>query len=197
MKSSKVVHHRGYDGNNFSNVEKELENLRTFIPSDTVDDGVPDVDTIPFYDASEEASGSLVPANGLEISGTDLQATTNLRTTGIVADLNAGGIELGTGVLAWLTVPFACTITRVTATADQTGSIVVDIWKDTYANYPPTDADSITASAPVTISAGTKSDDTTLTGWTKTIAAGDVLMFNVDSVADIEHLVIVLYVTKT
>lgn len=69
--------------------------------------------------------------------------------------------------------------------------------KDTYANYPPVDADSITASAPVTISSATKSQDSTLTGWTTSISAGDVLGFNVDSITTCQRVTIALKVTKT
>lgn len=94
-------------------------------------------------------------------------------------------------------VPFACTITNVTVTLDQTGSIVLDIWKDTYANYPPTIADTITASAKPTISAGVKYTDSTLTGWTKTLAAGDWLLFNVDSVSDATGFTCAFTVTRT
>ncbi|GAI37997.1 unnamed protein product [marine sediment metagenome] len=81
--------------------------------------------------------------------------------------------------------------------ADQTGSIVVDIWKDTYANFPPTDADSITASAPPTISTAQKSQDSTLAGWTTSIAAGDILAFNVDSCTTITRVTISLKVAKS
>ena len=115
----------------------------------------------------------------------------------IVADIDGSGAEIETGLKAWVQVPFSGTITSATALADQTGSIVVDIWKDTFSNYPPTNADSITASAPVTISSAIKSEDTALTGWTKDITAGDVLAFNVDSVTDIEHVVISLAINKT
>jgi hypothetical protein len=94
-------------------------------------------------------------------------------------------------------VPFDCTITGVTLLADTSGSVVIDIWKDTYANFPPTDADSIVAGANPLISAATKSTDTTLTGWTKTLAAGDVLRFNVDSVATITRVSLALAVTRT
>jgi len=81
--------------------------------------------------------------------------------------------------------------------ADQSGSIVIDIWKDTYDNFPPTDADSITASAPPTLSSAQKSTDTTLTGWTTTFAAGDLLAFNVDSVTDIERATLSLKIRRT
>ena len=80
--------------------------------------------------------------------------------------------------------------------ADQTGSIVVDIWKDTYANFPPTDADSITASATPTLSSAIKAQNNTLTGWTTSIVAGDILRFNVDSATTVQRVSIILQVRK-
>lgn len=103
------------------------------------------------------------------------------RTFGVV--LVGSGSAPATGIHGDVTIPYACTITRVSLLADQTGSIVVDLWKDTYANYPPTDADSITASAPPTLSSAVKGEDVTLTGWTTAVAAGDIIRFNVDSAA--------------
>jgi len=77
------------------------------------------------------------------------------------------------------------------------GDIVVDIWKDSYADFPPVDADSITASTPPTLSSADKSQDTTLTGWTTALSAGDVLRFNVDSVATITQATLYLALTRT
>lgn len=111
--------------------------------------------------------------------------------------IDGGGSVITTGEKGHLVVPFACTITRVEMEADQSGSIVVDIWKDTYANFPPTDADSITASAPPTISSGVKDEDETLTGWTTALAAGDILAFNVDSITTCERVTVALKVRKT
>lgn len=117
--------------------------------------------------------------------------------TAIPFVIDGGGSAITTGEKGHLEIPFACTIERVTMMADQSGSIVVDIWKDTYANSPPTDADSITASAPPTISSAQKSQDSTLTGWTTSIAAGDFLAFNVDSCSTITRVTLSLKVTKT
>lgn len=108
--------------------------------------------------------------------------------------IDGGGAEIALGIHGDLEIPFACTIKRVTMLADQTGSIVVDIWMEDYADYPPTDADSITASAEPTITTATKSQDATLTGWTKSIPAGETLRYNVDSVTDIERVTISLWV---
>ena len=95
---------------------------------------------------------------------------------------------IAVGTRAWVRVPVAGTITKVTMTAEPSGSAVVDIWKDTYANFPPTIADTITAAAKPTISAAVKSENSTLTGWTTSVAAGDILMFNVDSCSTITRL---------
>jgi len=111
--------------------------------------------------------------------------------------IDGGGSAITTGQKGHLEIPFACTIKQVTMLADQSGSIVVDIWKDTYASFPPTDADSITASAPPTISASQKSQDSTLTGWTKSISSGDILAFNVDSCSTITRVTISLKVERS
>lgn len=111
--------------------------------------------------------------------------------------IDGGGSAITTGIKGDLEVPFNCTINSVTLLADQTGSIVIDIWKDTYANYPPVDADSITASAVPTISANLKAQDNTLTGWTTSITAGQTLRFNVDSASTITRVTVSLKVTKS
>ncbi len=136
-------------------------------------------------------------ANGLE-GRTYAELVTDLTlSSGINFIIDGGGDAITTGIKGDVEVPFACTITQVTMLADQSGSIVVDIWKDTYANFPPTDADSITAAAVPTISAAVKSQDSTLSGWTTSVTAGDILRFNVDSVATCERVTISLKVTRT
>lgn len=115
----------------------------------------------------------------------------------ICFDIDGGGTEPDTGLRCWARAPFAGTIISARALADQTGSVVIDIWKDTYGNFPPTNADSITASAPVTISAGVKSENTALTGWTTEIAEGDILAANIDSISTITHVLVELVVAKS
>ena len=120
---------------------------------------------------------------------------TKIATIAFIID--GAGSAITTGQKGHLEIPFACTIQRVTMLADISGSIVVDIWKDIYANFPPADADSITASAPPTIATAQKAQDSTLTGWTKSIAAGDILAFNVDSITTITRVTISLKVAKS
>lgn len=100
-----------------------------------------------------------------------------------------GGAVLSTGIAGAIHIPFNYTIQQWTLGSldGTTGSIVIDIWKDTYANFPPTVADSITASAKPTISSAVKGQSSTLTGWTTTISGGDSwLFFNIDSVTSLK-----------
>ena len=76
------------------------------------------------------------------------------------------------------------------------GDIVVNIWKSTYADFPPVVGGKITADAPPTLDGAQKSQDATLTGWTKTINAGDILAFNVDSAATVTRVTLALKVKK-
>ena len=115
----------------------------------------------------------------------------------IACVFDGNGAALVVGTKAYVRIPQAGTITKVTMLADVSGSAVVDVWKDTYANYPPTVADTITASAKPAISSATKSEDATLTGWTLSIAAGDVIAFNLDSCTTITRLTVEIEFTAS
>ncbi len=113
--------------------------------------------------------------------------------------IDGGGSAITTGVKGYIQIPYDCTINANTIVADVAGAIVIDVWKDTYANFPPVVGDSITASAPPTIAATNQSStDSTLTGWGvgKTCLAGDVLGFNVVSCTTITRATLTLKVTK-
>lgn len=125
----------------------------------------------------------------------NLTTAQKTRTIGITID--GGGSAITTGQKGYRSFPVAGTITRARLLADQSGSAVVDVWKDIFANYPPTVADTITASAKPTLSAQDHSEDTTLTGWTTAVAAGDVFGFNVDSASTITRLVLELTIVVT
>lgn len=114
------------------------------------------------------------------------------------AVIDGGGSAITTGVKGDIgPFPFDCEIAEVTCLLDQSGSIVIDVWKDTYANYPPVDGDSITASAPITVTTAVKSQDATLTGWTKAISAGQTLRLNVDSITAAQRATVTFKLRKT
>ena len=119
----------------------------------------------------------------------------------IVASIDGGESAITTGVKSRITIPFNCTITDYQIIVDTSSTTTVDIWKSSYADYDggathPVDADSITASAPVAITAATKAQDATLTGWTTALVKGDVLFFNVDANNNAIKVQINLHVIK-
>ncbi len=166
-------------------------------------------------------TGATLTAHGVLMGGTTTIAASSAGTAGQVfksggasadgayADdldsltfvIDGGGSTITTGVKGDLEIPFACTIVRATLLADQSGSIVVDIFKCTYAQFDdsthPVSGDKITASAPPTISSATKAQDSTLTGWTTAITAGDILRFNVNSVSTCQRVTLSLKVKKS
>lgn len=110
--------------------------------------------------------------------------------------IDGGGGAISTGQKGHLTVPFDCVVTGWTILANASGSIVVDIWKDTYANFPPTVADTIAGSEKPTLSSAQKNQDLSLSTWTTTLAAGDVLAYNVDSATTVQRVTVILHVTR-
>lgn len=112
--------------------------------------------------------------------------------------IDGGGAVIATGEQGHLEVPFDCEIQSVKLLGDRTGAIKVDIWKDTYANFPPTNADTITGGNEPEITAGNrKYQDATLTGWTTSLSKGDILAYNVDSITTILRVIVTLKVNKT
>ena len=133
----------------------------------------------------------------MQIDG-DLTVTGDILESGnIQFGINGGGSSITTGVKGFIQVPWNCTITSVTLLSDVSTTTTVDIWVDTLANYPPTDADSITAAAVPTITTDTDSTDSTLTGWTTTVTAGDCIGFNVDANDNATLLTVVINYTRT
>jgi len=109
--------------------------------------------------------------------------------------IDGGGSAITTGIKGYTSIPKAGNIVRARMMADQAGAAVVDVWKDIFANYPPTVADTITAAAKPTLAGpADHSDDTTLTGWTVAVAVGDVLGFKVDSATTITRLTLELWI---
>ena len=179
-------------------------------------------DTLPIVDTTGIAKGSADATKivRLEVDGITTETTraltvqdkdytiadkaevdkTKKTTLGLTVD--GGGIELTTGYKGFIRVPYACTITKATLLGDISGDIVIDLWKCSYADYDagvthPVDGDSITSATPPTITTATKSEDSTLTSWTTSIASGEIIGFNVDSITDITKAVLVLEITKT
>ena len=129
----------------------------------------------------------------------------------LVAYFYGGGTTaVSAGAKTILTVPFPCVITGGQILAAKalgtsgTVSAVVDIWREA----TPADFDGASSHPAVTDTIiggeGTKPTVTTanragisVTGWgTTTLAKGDILVFNVDSVTDAVNIIVTLYVSR-
>jgi len=108
--------------------------------------------------------------------------------------IDGGGSAITTGSKGFISIPYSCTIINNTIVSDQSGSIVIDVKKATYAGFPTTT--SICAAAKPTLSSSQKSTDSTLTGWTTTVNAGDILEFYVDSASTVTRVTLTLGVNK-
>jgi len=143
-------------------------------------------------DAAIDASIAPHAANIADNAGN----ITALKEIGIVCSIDGGGSAITTGEKGHLEIPFDCTITGWTLLADQSGSIVIDVWNDTYANFPPTVADTIAGSEKPTLSAVQKNQDLALGTWTTSVDAGDILAFNVDSASTVERVTLTITATR-
>lgn len=149
------------------------------------DGGAKGVKSMPVQNANKVYAG---PASGGDAVPTfrtlvaaDIPTTVTARNYGCAVGDPAGS-ALSTGVLCYVVVPSACTIVAWDILVDS-GTATVDVWKVATGTAIPTDAASITASAVPAISSGTAIHSTTLTGWTTSVAANDILGFNLDAVA--------------
>lgn len=110
--------------------------------------------------------------------------------------IDGGGQAIAANTERFFHIDYAGEFQAVTCLADDTGSIQVDIYKETYAEYPKAVPVSICASALPAISNAKKNQDNTLTGWTKTFASGSVFRVKVISCTAIKVFALCLKVKK-
>lgn len=141
-------------------------------------------------DASELSAGTLLAAR--------LSANQKLASLTFIID-GGGSAIAATEEKGHLEVPFACTITAWTILADQSGAIKIDVWRDTYANFPPADGDSLcNGHEPEIAASAQKAQDLDLSDWTSVaLVAGDILAFYVDICTTITRVTLSLKVTKS
>ncbi len=98
-----------------------------------------------------------------------------------------GSSALTAGATAYFVAPYACTIAAWSVTANA-GTATVDIWKVAAGTAIPTSGNTITASATPALSSGTSVRSTTLTGWTTTVSANDIIGINLEVVATASYV---------
>ena len=154
--------------------------------------------TIPTVTQTDGTTWEIPIASFTITTGGVIGALTDLREFTREATLNFGfdgaGSAISTGIAyaGAIYVPSAFVPLEWIIVADQSGSIVVDLWADTYANWPPTNADTITGADEPTISAATKGTNTAISAWTTPIAAGQIVIANVDSVTTIQEVSLIV-----
>lgn len=114
--------------------------------------------------------------------------------------LDGGGSVIATGRKLAVHVPFACTVLAWTLTADDPWdtnvSIVIDVDRYTYANYPTTGG-SIAGSEKPTLSSAKKNQDLALGTWTTSLNQYDVLVADVESASTVTRASLSLLVKRT
>jgi hypothetical protein len=141
-------------------------------------------------DGADYAWTTLTPASGGGTTGTQT----------VQIPLGNGVDVIGTGVHKDFAVPTAGIWTKwrllaTKFTAGSTGSMVADLWGDSFANFPPVNADSVAGSDLPTLAADDESESTALTGWDTTFAAGTCFRVNVDSCATITQATLIVEYT--
>lgn len=160
-------------------VEKEASVLG--YPNST---STPSINNLKGVSLSAVSSGQLLAYNGSNWANKD-------ETAIISVVLDGSGSAITTGIKADILVPYDCIITQTTLLADQDGDIAVDVWVDSYANFPPTDDDSKTT--PAIPASGKKYQSGTLS---IAVAANSVVRFNVDSCTTITRCLVALSIEK-
>jgi hypothetical protein len=116
-------------------------------------------------------------------------------TQSVVVQFGDGTNVLTVNEKRRFSIPVAHTLIRWRILSSISGSVVFDVWRDTFANYPPTVADTISTSKP-TLSTATSAEDSSITDWTEVGSAGDVYIVNVDSVTSCVDVVLELWYTR-
>lgn len=120
--------------------------------------------------------------NGSGVSGNPtLSLDVNVRERTIGAGFAGATPSLGQ-VGSYVTVPYACTITAVNITVNS-GTLTFKVWKVATGTAAPTSSNSINTSG-ISISTGTNLRTTTLTDFTTTtVAANDIIAFEITAVS--------------
>lgn len=127
-----------------------------------------------------------------------LNATNTIPNAVLSIPFGTGTAPIATGVAHDYQVPYDCVVLGWNVVGDVSGNIVVDVWKDTYANFPPTVADTIAGTEKPTLSSQSKNQDLTLTTWANAgrLNSGDFLRFNVDSSSTVGKATLLLSVAR-
>lgn len=134
-------------------------------------------------------------ATGCAVIGGGGGATTNQNLRDVVMTFDGGGLPVAGSATRCREVTFAGTIQGAYIEADVSGSITIDVKTVAHSSYTgPASASTITASATPALSSAVKYTDTTLTGWTTSLAANTAVCFAMSAPATVTWATITLKV---
>lgn len=157
-----------------------------------------------FTEAVQDVVGAQIVAGaGIGAVYDDAGAgTVTLTATGAGSELaltwsiNEGGVP-SLGEKNPIIVPFAATIKRWYILADGVGDLTLDVWVDTYGNWPIGNSSSIVAASKPALAGSSKDSDSTLTGWTTSLSLDDIVMIEVEAAESIGFFTFSLIVERT
>lgn len=124
--------------------------------------------------------------------GTAVAPTYSENLVNINYVLDGGGTLVPSGSAGYVCIPFTAKIKKVTALGNNTGSLMLNLIKMTYASYG---VGSVIGT--VSIANAKASTDSTLTGWTTALAADDIVEYSLLAVTSgITRATVCLQVTK-
>ena len=168
-------------------VVEKVNTGKTLIKKERVE-GLADIERMA------KANAEFNPTMGPSFSDlADIRRTiTTVRNSAVTINyiIDGGGSAITTGVKGFVEIPYPMTITGWQVFADQSGSVVVDVWKSTYATFPPVVGGSIAGSELPTLSSQQVNQDSSLTTWITSLSAGDVLAYNVNSASTVTRITV-------
>lgn len=163
-------------------------------------DGLRDVLEISQYTGNPSALYVTRKINPLLLAG--LAATTTATAIEFIVKSNPG-YQITTGLAGYLVAPYGGIINGYAMLANTAGSISIDIWRCSYAQFDagithPAAGDSICGGQPPAIVSGVKAANNVPSGWTVNFNAGDVFAYDVLSTSgSMFQVTLSLNVTKT
>jgi|TARA_B110000503_G_C7091785_1_gene389749 hypothetical protein len=117
--------------------------------------------------------------------GWSSNSSSSASSSAITIAWDGQGGFITTGLTRYFVAPYDCTITGWSIVAEGTNpTCTIDVWKIVSGTSLPTIVDTITGTVLPYLSTGNVIRSSTLTGWTVAVTAGDILGFNIDSVAN-------------